>query len=273
MKISTQADPRTASAGTATPYGDPRVVAREFASMFNSMLVRSMRGTVPENSLIPTGMGEKIYTDMLDTEYAKLLTDQGSLGLVDLILEQIRGKRDQTEALRELQSLKQSSWSGNPHPSTNSLSAGTDDLSVRLARWESIIAEAGARYNVDTNLIKAVVSQESAGDPYAVSHAGAKGLMQLIDSTAEAMGVGNVFNPRDNVMGGVRYLRLMLNRFRGDVSKALASYNAGPGAVDRYNGIPPYPETQDYVRKVLAKRDAFTENAQRTMGQDISTRK
>ena len=99
-------------------------------------------------------------------------------------------------------------------------------------------------------LVSAVIKAESNGDPKAVSTAGAKGLMQLIDSTASDMGVRNVFDPRENIEGGVKYLRKMINRF-GDIKKALAAYNAGPEAVKRYEGIPPYRETKNYVEKVL----------------------
>ncbi len=116
--------------------------------------------------------------------------------------------------------------------------------------FDDLIQEAAARYRVDPDLVKAVVKAESNFDPTAVSHAGAKGLMQLMDTTAAALGVENVFDPAQNIDAGVRYLAQQLERF-GDVRLALAAYNAGPGAVNRYGGIPPYAETQTYVRRVL----------------------
>jgi soluble lytic murein transglycosylase-like protein len=97
--------------------------------------------------------------------------------------------------------------------------------------------------------------------------------MQLIDPTAWEMGVRSVFDPRDNIMGGVRYLKTMLGRYKGDTALALASYNAGPGAVDRHGGIPPYPETQNYVHRVLRMRERFATEAPREAGLDHATRK
>jgi soluble lytic murein transglycosylase-like protein len=111
---------------------------------------------------------------------------------------------------------------------------------------------------VDSSLVAAVIAQESAGNQYAVSRAGAKGLMQLIDTTARQLGVSKVYDPAQNIFGGAKYLRQLLDRFGGDKSLALASYNAGPGAVDRYQGIPPYRETQEYVRRVLDLESQFT---------------
>ena len=97
---------------------------------------------------------------------------------------------------------------------------------------------------------EAVIAAESNFDPDAVSRAGARGLMQLMPETAASMGVENIHYPPDNVRGGTRYLRMMIDRY-GDLVRALAAYNAGPKAVDRYGGVPPYRETRDYVRRVL----------------------
>ena len=115
--------------------------------------------------------------------------------------------------------------------------------------FDHLIAEVSQRYEVDPSLVKAMIKVESNFDSKAVSSAGAKGLMQLMDATGEQLGVVDPFDPRQNVEGGVAYLRQMLDRY-GDLSLALAAYNAGPEAVDRFGGIPPYAETQLYVSLV-----------------------
>lgn len=114
----------------------------------------------------------------------------------------------------------------------------------------SLIKEAAARYQVDPRLVAAVAQTESGGNQEAVSPAGAVGIMQLMPETAAGLGV-NPYDKRQNIEGGAKYLRQMMDTFGGDVQKAVAAYNAGPQAVKEYNGIPPYRETQDYVNKVL----------------------
>lgn len=127
----------------------------------------------------------------------------------------------------------------------------------RRKAYDEIIRTAAVRHRVDSNLIKAVIRVESDFVPHAVSPKGALGLMQLMPATARMLKVRRAFDPNANVDGGVRHLRYLLDRYRGDQRLALAAYNAGEGAVDRYNGIPPYSETRDYVRRVLRYRDAY----------------
>jgi soluble lytic murein transglycosylase-like protein len=114
----------------------------------------------------------------------------------------------------------------------------------------SLVDEASSRTGLPAELISSVIATESGNRPDAVSPAGALGLMQLMPGTARTLGVDDPLDPRENVMAGAEYLRRQLNRF-GSVEKALAAYNAGPQAVSRFGGIPPYPETQSYVRRVL----------------------
>jgi soluble lytic murein transglycosylase-like protein len=122
---------------------------------------------------------------------------------------------------------------------------------------DGAISDAGARYGVDPNLLRALIAQESGFDPNATSAAGAQGLTQLMPSTAASLGVTNPYDPVQSIDGGAQYLRTQLDRFGGDVSKALAAYNAGPGAVERFGGVPPYAETQRYVQQVLGRYQAY----------------
>ena len=117
-------------------------------------------------------------------------------------------------------------------------------------RFDRLIAEAATTYGVDADLVRAVIKAESNFNPRARSPVGAEGLMQLMPALQKDFGITDPFDPRQNVMGGVRYLRKLLDKHGGDVALALASYNAGPGNVARYGGIPPFRETRNYVKKI-----------------------
>lgn len=127
----------------------------------------------------------------------------------------------------------------------------SNTLPGRAAQYESIFDEASRTYGVSKSLLLAVAKQESNFNPNSVSHAGAQGIMQLMPGTAKTLGVKNAFDPYENIMGGAKLLRDNIKSF-GSVPLALAAYNAGPGAVKKYGGVPPYKETQDYVRKIMA---------------------
>ncbi len=117
-------------------------------------------------------------------------------------------------------------------------------------RLEHLVREVAQRHSLDPALLKAVIGVESGGNPRAVSRKGALGLMQLVPTTAERFGVGNAFDPAQNLEGGASYLRQLLDRYHGDLTKSLAAYNAGEGAVERFGGVPNFPETRAYVDKV-----------------------
>ena len=131
--------------------------------------------------------------------------------------------------------------------SMNKINAATSSS----GKYEDIIKGAAEQYNIPERLISSVIQHESNFNSDSVSHAGAQGLMQLMPGTAKFLGVKDSFDPAQNIKGGASYLRQMLNQFNGNIEHALAAYNAGPGNVSKYGGIPPFKETQNYVQKVL----------------------
>lgn len=128
---------------------------------------------------------------------------------------------------------------------------------VRATRFDDYIREASRLYRIPEALIRAVIKVESNFDPRSVSPANARGLMQMIPATAERMMVNDIFDPRQNILGGTRYLRILANTFNGNLQLTIAAYNAGERAVARYGGIPPYEETQHYVVDVLSYYEAY----------------
>ena len=143
----------------------------------------------------------------------------------------------------------------------NGLNAIKEDM-------DSIFEEASALYQIPSKLLRAVAKAESGFNPKAVSKAGAMGVMQLMPGTARSLGVSDPYNARQNILGGAKYLKQNLDRFGGDISLALAAYNAGPNSVTKYGGIPPYKETQNYVKKIMAD---YTGNHTILAGRTVST--
>jgi len=123
---------------------------------------------------------------------------------------------------------------------------------ITKAQIQGIVSKVAKKYEIDERLVNAVIKQESGFNPKATSHCGAMGLMQLMPATAKGLGVKDAYNPVQNIEGGVKYLSNLLKKYNGNTVLALAAYNAGSGAVDKYHGVPPYKETQNYVKSILA---------------------
>ena len=153
---------------------------------------------------------------------------------------EMRSARSVIAEVRQALATRPEAVSANPARATAATSAEVD----------AAIEQAAARHNVDPNLVRAVIKVESNFNPQAVSRKGAVGLMQLMPSTARGLNVTNPFDPQQNVDAGVRHLRSLLDNYSGDLSRSLAAYNAGAGAVNRHGGVPPYAETRDYVRRI-----------------------
>jgi len=216
-------------------------VAQEFEALFVHQMLKSMRNTVPKDEDMSTG--RRIFTEMLDEQIANTASRTGNFGLAQMIYKELAGK-DATSPQKIMASQNAYNWQP------------TKASEKQIDTW---ISEASEVMDLDKNLIKAMIKQESAGNSLARSSKGAKGLMQLMDSTAKDMGVVNPYNGRQNIMGGTKYIKQLLAQFNGDESKALAAYNAGPSKVEQYGGIPPFKETQDYVKNVLKYKEQFSQ--------------
>ena len=211
-------------------------IGQDFEAMFLHQMFKSMGNTDPTESL--TGQessGRRIFTEMLDEEVARKASRQGGVGLAEMVYKQIAG--DDNTSFQD---------------KTDPKATASD-----IQKWA---LEASQEFGVDVSLVRSVIQQESAGNSWAISPKGAKGLMQLMDGTAQEMGVTQIWDGRQNVFGGTRYLKQLLTRFDGDETLALAAYNAGPEAVRMHGGVPPYSETKDYVQNVLANRQKLQQD-------------
>lgn len=253
---------------------------REFEAFFMYELLKTMRKTIPESSLAGDApmsgtMGKSTYTQMFDMEIGRRVATGGPGSISDILYRSLEDvvdakyrrvdgadlegplplDRDKTRPVELKQAVpiprdgKQIALpKQNPiSPITPASRAAFEDPIV--SRFGDLIDQAAAAHKLDSALITSVIRVESGGRPDAVSPAGAKGLMQLMDGTAAEMGISDSLDPEQNIAGGSRYLASLIERF-GDVKLALAAYNAGPGTVERYGGVPPYRETRDYVEKV-----------------------
>ncbi len=226
--------------------------SKGFESLLTSMMLKSMTegtGGLMGNA----GPGSDYFNSLFEFKLADHISGRSGMGVAGAIFEKITGQRleDYQKEMNAAKSVQPIKSSKTDLPSDEKAIKPSGSTLGRIEKFEPIIEEAAERYGIDKNLIKSVIFTESAANPKAISKANAKGLMQLIDSTASDMGVNNVWDPRENIHGGTRYLAEMLKKYNGDKKLALSAYNAGPGNVDKYNGIPPFKETQNYVTRVL----------------------
>lgn len=196
--------------------------AESFEALMAGFLVRSLRQSMSPGGFYGNAYGGEIYQSMMDEVLAQTLATRANLGIA-AALERQFGSRD----------VKQ-----------------TPDDAEWKSRFDHLVETAAQKTGLDANLLRAMIRQESAGDPKAVSAKGAAGLMQLMPATAALLGLRDRFDPEENIHAGARYLAGLLRRF-GNLEHALAAYNAGPEAVERYGGVPAYPETEDYVARVM----------------------
>lgn len=200
-----------------------------------------------------------------------LLSMPAAFGEAQTVKDRIRARRDaggKVESYRDKDGVptfvSKKAPAARPRRSSNAGLAPTRTVAPTpptSGGIGSLVAQHAKAQGLKESLVNAVISCESDFDPQAVSKAGACGLMQLMPATAADMGVSKIFDPSQNIGGGTRYLRLMLDEFNGNLRYALAGYNAGPEAVKKYKGIPPYKETQNYVQKVLKKYGEYERGA------------
>lgn len=232
--------------------------AKQFESLLTGLMLKSMTQTTGgffgENSF-----GTDYFDTIFQQELASEMSEKQSLGIAEKLYERITGEkydplldlshREKLDLRPPKIDIKNINNNSNIIPSRTSVN--------RLNKYENYINEAAQKFGLDKNLIKSIILTESAARENAVSKANAKGLMQLIDSTAQDMGVNNVWDPKQNIMGGTKYLSNLLRQYNGDLELALAGYNAGPGNIEKYNGIPPFKETKNYISRVTGYLNHF----------------
>jgi Rod binding domain-containing protein len=231
--------------------------SREFESLFVYQLLKSMRSSIGSEASPNAGFGKDIFMSIADEALASKIGETGSFGIAETLTRSLErmidheggkaGKRNTADGVGRFIPLADERRVIPIVPDEASVT-GKEVVAPDIDRH---IARAARRHGVSPALVRAVIRAESGGDAHAVSPKGAKGLMQLLDTTASDMGVQNVFDAEENIEGGTKYLGMLLRRFSGDIRMAVAAYNAGPGAVDRYGGVPPYSETVRYVDRIM----------------------
>lgn len=215
--------------------------SKTLKSRFKSFLIIS--SVVISTTLSNAYAGTNDALSEKDIKLAKI--DYSHLLKIKPVVSASPSKKKQTKATKASKEV---------FPS-NCMKWNVGHINRKSVPFNAIIAEYSKQYRIDSNLVKSIITAESCFRVKALSHAGAQGLMQLIPATADRFGVKNSYDPKQNIRGGVKYLRFLHDYFNGDLKKMIAGYNAGEGAVTRYKGIPPYKETIQYVKNVLLTYD------------------
>ncbi len=227
-----------------------RRATRDFESLFIAQMLNNMRRVRWSES--DDSFGKDVMLEVADEAVSRRLAETSMLGIGDLLYQRLIERLGHEEGgdppLPEMIPL-----TGDRPTSSSPVTArpGGGPVADTLSRFKTEIAAATQDTGLSPQLIAAVINAESSGNPRAVSPKGAVGLMQLMPGTAAEVGVSDAENPAENILGGSRYLKKLLDRF-GELRLALAAYNAGPARVERYRDVPPYAETQTYVRRVMS---------------------
>jgi len=248
--------------------------SRDFESFFTYMIFKGLRKAMlsdVENEEESNDFGGDIFNDLALMELSRQLSrSRSGIGIAEKIYLHLTGERlnmlpkeiiipeKNKIKSKEAELSKPANLSDNKP--TKLVKGVSKQVAQKIKELEDIIEQTANKYQIPKALIQSVIAVESGGNSYAVSPKGAKGLMQLIDSTAKYVGVRNVFDPKENIEGGAKYLREMLETFDGNIELALAAYNSGPGNVLKYNWVPPFSETRNYINRVKRYLSIFSSN-------------
>ena len=269
LKVTNEQHIKTAQVNERFDYDKKARLAKAskgFESILTQMMIKSMTKT-NEGGLFGggDGLGGDMYDSIFEAEIAKHISEKKGLGIAGMIFKKVTGQEmDEFDKLyaaierdknvkgdKPVNKKNADPIKINPETLQKKAISPTNDSQKRLEKYDNYIDEASKKFGIDKNIIKSVILTESAANPKAVSRANAKGLMQLIDTTAEDMGVRNSFDPKQNILGGTKYLAKMLRQYDGDLKLSLAAYNAGPQNVEKHNGVPPFEETKNYIARVI----------------------
>ncbi len=229
--------------------------AKDFESLLTSLMLKEMK-TNKEGLFGESNFGGDYFDMIFMNEIASKMSQGKGLGIAEMIFKKMTGK----SLPEEIEKTSPVNFRIKTHnEGLRSIQPGKNSIN-RLKKYEPYIEEASEKFGISKNIIRSVILTESAANEKARSHADAKGLMQLLDTTADEMGVRNIWNPRENILGGTKYLSQLLRLYNGNLELALAGYNAGPGSVEKFNGVPPFEETKNYISRVMSYINHLNEN-------------